>query len=98
MTDYDIEHLSGDLVALLDHYGYDDATFVGHDWGAMVVWGLTLLHPDRVNRIAAQKPPVRPLFKLGSHGSARSPTNITSMAAPDPSTPRMVTGAPAAPP
>ncbi len=51
VADYDIEHLSGDLVALLDHYGYDDATFVGHDWGAMVVWGLTLLHPDRVNRV-----------------------------------------------
>ena len=51
VTDYDIEHLSGDLVALLDHYGYEDATFVGHDWGAMVVWGLTLLHPDRVKRV-----------------------------------------------
>ena len=48
---YDIEQLSGDLVGLLDHYGYDDATFVGHDWGAMVVWGLTLLHPHRVNRV-----------------------------------------------
>ncbi len=51
VTDYDIEHLSGDLVALLDHYGYDDAIFVGHDWGAMVVWGLTLLHPGRVSRV-----------------------------------------------
>ncbi len=51
VTDYDIEHLSGDLVALLDHYGYEDATFVGHDWGAFVVWGLTLLHPDRVNGV-----------------------------------------------
>ncbi|WP_374985147.1 alpha/beta fold hydrolase [Streptomyces fradiae] len=51
VTDYDIEHLSGDLVALLDHYGYEDATFVGHDWGAFVVWGLTLLHPTRVNKV-----------------------------------------------
>ncbi|WP_229904904.1 alpha/beta fold hydrolase [Lentzea cavernae] len=51
VTAYDIEHLSGDLVALLDHHGYDDATFVGHDWGAMVVWGLTLLHPGRVNKV-----------------------------------------------
>lgn len=51
VTDYDIEHLTGDLVALLDHYGYKDATFIGHDWGAMVVWGLTLLHPDRVNKV-----------------------------------------------
>ena len=51
VTAYDIEHLSGDLVGLLDHFGYDEATFVGHDWGAMVVWGLTLLHPQRVTRV-----------------------------------------------
>jgi pimeloyl-ACP methyl ester carboxylesterase len=51
VTDYDVAHLSGDLVALLDHYGYEDATFVGHDWGAFVVWCLTLLHPSRVNKV-----------------------------------------------
>ncbi|WP_295893487.1 alpha/beta fold hydrolase [uncultured Vibrio sp.] len=51
VTSYDIERLSGDLVALLDHYGYEKATFVGHDWGAMVVWGLALLHPDRVSQV-----------------------------------------------
>lgn len=51
VTAYDIDHLAGDLVALLDHYGYQDATFVGHDWGASVVWGLAMLHPGRVDRI-----------------------------------------------
>lgn len=51
VTAYDIEQLSGDLIALLDHYGYEDAAFVGHDWGAMVVWWLTLLHPNRVNGV-----------------------------------------------
>jgi len=51
VTDYDIEHLTGDLVALLDHYGYEDATFIGHDWGANVVWTLALLHPERVNNV-----------------------------------------------
>ncbi|MGC5010460.1 alpha/beta fold hydrolase [Streptosporangium sp. DT93] len=51
VTGYDIENLSGDLIALLDHYGYEDATFAGHDWGAAVVWGLTLLHPGRVNKV-----------------------------------------------
>jgi len=39
VTDYDIEHLTGDLVALLDHYGYRDAVFVGHDWGQMSYGG-----------------------------------------------------------
>ncbi len=51
VAEYDIVHLAGDLVALLDHFGYDDATFVGHDWGANVVWGLTLLHPHRVKQV-----------------------------------------------
>lgn len=51
VLEYDIEHLTGDLVALLDHYGYEDATFIGHDWGANVVWRLALLHPNRINKI-----------------------------------------------
>ncbi|WP_237274415.1 alpha/beta fold hydrolase [Tenacibaculum ovolyticum] len=51
VTAYDIEHLTGDLVALLDYYGYKDATFMGHDWGANVVWNLALLHPRRINKV-----------------------------------------------
>lgn len=51
VTAYDLEQLTGDLVALLDHYDYKDAVFIGHDWGAMVVWGLALLHPTRVSKI-----------------------------------------------
>jgi pimeloyl-ACP methyl ester carboxylesterase len=50
-AEYDIAHLTADLTALLDHYGYPEAVFVGHDWGAMVVWWLTLLHPQRVSRL-----------------------------------------------
>lgn len=53
VTAYDLAHLTGDLVALLDHFGYDDATFVGHDWGANVVWGMALLHPNRVSKLIA---------------------------------------------
>ena len=54
---YGIEELTGDLVGLLDHYGIDRATFVGHDWGAVVVWGLALLHPDRVRQLVALSVP-----------------------------------------
>ena len=57
VTEYDIEHLSADLIALLDHYGYEDAPFVGHDWGAMVVWATALLHPDRVGNVVALSVP-----------------------------------------
>lgn len=54
---YGIDALTGDLVGLLDHFGYDDAVFVGHDWGAMVVWWLTLLHPSRVRALVALSVP-----------------------------------------
>jgi len=45
---YDIEALTGDLVALLDHVGAKTAVFCGHDWGGIVVWQMALRHPDRV--------------------------------------------------
>jgi pimeloyl-ACP methyl ester carboxylesterase len=48
VEDYDVHQLSADLTGLLDHYGYDDALFVGHDWGAIVLWNLAMLHPSRV--------------------------------------------------
>ncbi len=51
VTAYDITHLTSDLVTLLDYYNYKDAVFVGHDWGANVVWNLALLHPERVNKV-----------------------------------------------
>lgn len=57
VTDYDIVHLSGDLVGLLVHFGYEDATFVGHDRGANVVWSTAVLHPTRVNKVIALSVP-----------------------------------------
>ena len=60
VTDYDIHHLTGDLVGLLDHYGYDDAVFVGHDWGAIVVWALAQLHPGRVRGVINLSVPFMP--------------------------------------
>jgi len=51
VTDYDITCLTGDLIALLDHFGYEDACFVGHDWGAIIVWNLAMMHRDRVSAV-----------------------------------------------
>lgn len=48
VEDYDIRHLSADLVAVLDALGEEKAVFVGHDWGSMVVSHVALLHPGRV--------------------------------------------------
>ncbi len=60
VEEYDIFHLTGDLVGLLDVLGEDDAAFVGHDWGSMVVWQLALLHPDRVRGVCGMSVPFVP--------------------------------------
>ncbi len=60
---YDIHQLTGDLVALLDSEvgaGAGQAVFIGHDWGAMVVWHTALLHPDRVRAVAGLSVPPIP--------------------------------------
>ena len=51
VSDYDIAHLTGDLAGLLDHFGYDDALFVGHDWGAIVVWNMAMMQRERVSGV-----------------------------------------------
>jgi pimeloyl-ACP methyl ester carboxylesterase len=57
ITAYGIADLTGDLVALLDHFGKQDATFVGHDWGALIVWDLARLHPHRVRAVVGVSVP-----------------------------------------
>ena len=48
---YGIEQLTGDLVGLLDHYGTSDAVWVGHDWGALIVWDAARLHAERMKAV-----------------------------------------------
>jgi pimeloyl-ACP methyl ester carboxylesterase len=57
---YDIEALTGDLVALLDHLGVEKAIFCGHDWGGIVVWQMPLRHPDRVAGVIGVNTPFMP--------------------------------------
>jgi pimeloyl-ACP methyl ester carboxylesterase len=57
VTDYDMEHLTGDITGLLDAYGIKDAIFVGHDWGGLVVWQLPLFHPSRVRGVVGVNTP-----------------------------------------
>jgi pimeloyl-ACP methyl ester carboxylesterase len=60
VEDYDIYALTGDLVGLLDAVGTDRAVFIGHDWGAMVVWHAAVLHPQRVRAAAGLSVPPIP--------------------------------------
>jgi pimeloyl-ACP methyl ester carboxylesterase len=60
IEDYDILHLTADLLGLLDDIGEERAVFVGHDWGSMVVWQLALLAPERVAGVVGMSVPFLP--------------------------------------
>lgn len=60
VSDYDIEHLCGDLVGLLDALEIEKAVFVGHDWGGFVVWAMPALHPERCAGIVGVNTPMTP--------------------------------------
>jgi pimeloyl-ACP methyl ester carboxylesterase len=67
VEDYDMAHLTDDLLGILDDLGEQRAVFVGHDWGAMVVWNLAVLAPERVAGVVGMsvpfipRPPMPPL-------------------------------------
>ena len=60
VEDYGIDKLIGDVTGLLDALQLDKAVFVGHDWGALVLWHLALLQPGRIDRLAALNLPFLP--------------------------------------
>ena len=57
---YDIHQLCGDHIGLLDALEIDRAVYVGHDWGAIVIWQHALLHPERVAGVANLSVPFSP--------------------------------------
>lgn len=63
IEDYDIFHLTGDIVGLLDHYGHERAVIVGHDWGGIMSWQMCLLHPSRVAGHIALNTPFIPRLR-----------------------------------
>jgi pimeloyl-ACP methyl ester carboxylesterase len=58
--EYTILHLTGDVIALMDALGEDQAVIAGHDWGAPVAWHTALFRPDRVRGVIGLSVPYRP--------------------------------------
>ncbi|KAG0478532.1 hypothetical protein HPP92_013251 [Vanilla planifolia] len=74
---YTIFHLVGDIVALIDSLGQENAFVVGHGWGAVLAWNLCLLRPDRVRALVnlsvpfpRRNPLRRPVDSLRAHYGA----------------------------
>ena len=67
VSDYRMSDLIADVHGLLDALELDRATFVGHDWGALVLWHMAMLAPERIDKLAVlniphfPRPPVDPI-------------------------------------
>ena len=57
---YTIMHLTGDVIALMDGLGAEQAVVAGHDWGAPVAWHTALFRPDRIRGVVGLSVPYRP--------------------------------------
>lgn len=51
MTNYTVEKLVGDVVAVIRHFHQTNAVVVGHDWGGMVAWSMAMTHPEMTERL-----------------------------------------------
>lgn len=69
---YDIHHLTGDLVGLLDALAIERAVFVGHDWGGLVVWMMPLLHPGYTAGVVGVNTPYLPRAPVPPVGMIRA--------------------------
>jgi len=75
VSDYTVQKLIGDITGLMDRLELERAVIVGHDWGALVGWQMTLLAPERMAGYIAlnipflKRPPINPVtymrWKLG---------------------------------
>src|SRR5205807_8268473 len=58
--EYRLELAVDDMLDLLDSIGSERAVWVGHDWGAPVVWSLAQHHPERCHGVALLAVPYIP--------------------------------------
>jgi epoxide hydrolase A/B len=67
VEDYGVDELIADVHGLLDALELESATFVGHDWGALVLWMMAMLAPERIDGLIqlniphSPRPPIDPI-------------------------------------
>lgn len=59
--DYSLKNIVASLIGLLKHLGSSDAVWIGHDWGAGVVWALLAHHPEACRGVVNMCIPYRTL-------------------------------------
>ncbi len=57
VASYALTELVSDVIAIADQLGQQKIFLAGHDWGAAVAWSTTLLHPQRIAKLAVLNVP-----------------------------------------
>ena len=73
IEDYDLAHLTGDVVGLLDALGIEKAVFMGHDWGGLLSWQMALFHETRTAGVISLNTPHIPHWMLWLHPDLVAP-------------------------
>ena len=61
---YRMSELIGDLIGLLDALELQNAVFVGHDMGAIVLWQMAMLVPERIGKMVILNIPHIPRYSV----------------------------------
>ena len=70
VSDYSVEKLIGDVHGLLNALELESAIFIGHDWGAILLWHMAILAPDRIEKLITlniphfRRPPIDPITMM----------------------------------
>lgn len=64
VEDYDLDHLMGDVIGLLNALEIEEAIWFGHDWGGIVSWQLPLFYHDRTAGVIGVNTPFIPHWQL----------------------------------
>jgi pimeloyl-ACP methyl ester carboxylesterase len=56
-SDYSIDLLVGDVLAIADELGWQRFDLVGHDWGGAVAWWTADAHPERLRSLSVVSTP-----------------------------------------
>ncbi|WP_101759869.1 alpha/beta fold hydrolase [Oceanicoccus sp. KOV_DT_Chl] len=65
---YDSNTLVADTLGVLDHFNREQAIFIGHDFGAALVYNIAVRHPERVTAVVGVACPYD--FDLAGRGCA----------------------------
>ena len=53
VDNYHIDHLTQDVIDVVNQVGFDTFHLVGHDWGAVVSWHVAMEFPKRLHSLSA---------------------------------------------